>query len=137
MDISDYPTLLKRLREGLPQEILEYSRFKTPKVDSFIEGNRTFIRNFREICDTLSRPEISVLKYVARELATAGSVEGSTAVFQGKFTRDVLDSLIERYTQLYVICPICKRPDTKLSKEGKFLFLICEACGAKSSVIPT
>ncbi len=136
MDLLDYPTLLKRLREGLPQEILESSRFKVPKVDSFIEGNRTFIKNFREICDILARPEASVLKYIARELATAGSMEGSTAVFQGKFTRDVLDNLVERYTQLYVICPICKRPDSEIIKQDRYQFLVCKACGARTPVKP-
>jgi translation initiation factor 2 subunit 2 len=35
-----------------------------------------------------------------------------------------------------VICPICKRPDTKIVKERRFHFLICEACGAKSSIRP-
>ncbi|MEM3439613.1 MAG: hypothetical protein QXG32_01685 [Candidatus Bathyarchaeia archaeon] len=33
------------------------------------------------------------------------------------------------------MCPICKMPDTKLLKEKRLTFLICEACGAKSSVI--
>ncbi len=136
MDILDYQTLLKRLREGLPQEILESSRFKIPKVESFIEGNRTFIKNFHEICDTLSRSDALVLKYIARELATSGNIEGSTAVFQGKFTRDVLDNLIERYTQLYVICPICKRPDSEIVKEDRYQFLVCKACGARTPVKP-
>jgi len=57
--------------------------------------------------------------------------------FQGRFSESTIKRLIEIYVNRFVICPICKRPDTKLSKEGKFLFLICEACGAKSSVLPT
>ncbi|MEM2273205.1 MAG: hypothetical protein QXX56_03185, partial [Candidatus Bathyarchaeia archaeon] len=34
----------------------------------------------------------------------------------------------------FVNCPICKRPDTKIIKEKRFNFLVCEACGAKSPV---
>ncbi|EQD39718.1 translation initiation factor IF-2 subunit beta, partial [mine drainage metagenome] len=38
------------------------------------------------------------------------------------------------YTQKYVICSECKRPDTHLSKDGRFTLLICEACGAQRPV---
>jgi translation initiation factor 2 subunit 2 len=34
----------------------------------------------------------------------------------------------------YVICPVCKRPDTRIVKEKRLSFLVCNACGAKSSI---
>lgn len=136
MSDLDYSNLLKRLREELPPEVLEHSRFTIPKVDSFIEGNRTFVKNFHEISDILSRPETAILRYIARELATAGTVEGVQAVFQGKFTRDVLNSLVTRYTQIYVLCPECGKPDSEIVKQGRYQFLVCKACGARTSVKP-
>jgi translation initiation factor 2 subunit 2 len=134
MSEFDYDKLLKRLREDLPAAVLEHSRFEIPKVDSFIEGNKTFIRNFHDISDILARPENVVLKYIARELATAGSIEGTQAIFQGKFTRDVLNNVLERYTKIYVICPECNKPDTEVIKSGRYQFLVCKACGARTSV---
>ena len=32
------------------------------------------------------------------------------------------------------LCPECKKPDTKLEKEGRVIFIRCMACGAKHPV---
>jgi len=60
--------------------------------------------------------------------------EDDRAIFKGRFGEDTFRKLIERYVKEYVICPVCKRPDTVLVKEKRLMFLVCEACGAKSSV---
>jgi len=99
-------------------------------------GNRTFIKNFKQICGALRRDEQHLLKFVAKELATAGSMEGEQAVFQGKFDKSLMERILDDYVNGYVICPVCRSPDTKIVKEERFRFLICEACGAKSSVRP-
>jgi translation initiation factor 2 subunit 2 len=67
-------------------------------------------------------------------MATAGSMDNARAIFQGKFKVDTLNRLIELYSEVYVVCPVCKRPDTKIVKEKRFSFLSCDACGAKSSI---
>ncbi|MHA1832023.1 MAG: translation initiation factor IF-2 subunit beta, partial [Candidatus Helarchaeota archaeon] len=98
------------------------------------EGNRTIIQNFKEITDLLNRDPNHLLKYLNRELATRGNLQGGRAIFVGRFSEFLLNSLIKRYTEKYVICPVCKRPDTRLIKEGKFSFIQCDACGAKESI---
>jgi translation initiation factor 2 subunit 2 len=45
-----------------------------------------------------------------------------------------LARLMQRYMENFVVCPVCKRPDTKIVREKRLSFLICEACGARSSV---
>jgi len=39
-----------------------------------------------------------------------------------------------RYVRDYVICPVCQSPDTRTEKVKKLGFLVCEACGARSSI---
>ena len=56
-------------------------------------------------------------------MATAASLDGSRAIFQGRFDVNSVTRLLNIYAQRYVICPICNRPDTKMEKEGRFLFL--------------
>jgi len=41
---------------------------------------------------------------------------------------------MQRYLETFVVCPVCKRPDTKIIKEKRLSFLMCEACGARSSI---
>jgi len=42
--------------------------------------------------------------------------------------------LFKIYLQDYVLCPTCESPDTRVTKENRIAFLVCEACGAKSTL---
>jgi translation initiation factor 2 subunit 2 len=130
----DYEELLKRARSQIPEQSLKRERLELPKLSYAIIGMRTIIFNFREISDALNRDPQHFLKYLTRELATAATTQGSRVIFQGKFSQDTFERLIQRYLENFVVCPICKRPDTKIVKEKRLSFLVCAACGAKSSV---
>ncbi len=131
---SNYKELLKRAHSQLPPEVFEQKRFEIPRVRSGTIGMRTYILNYKEIATALNRDPQHLLRYLSREMATAGSTDGARAIFQGKFKNDTLNRLIQLYAEQYVICPVCKRPDTKIVKEKRFSFLFCDACGAKSSI---
>jgi len=133
---SKYEDLLKRVYSQLPPEVFKPKRFEIPRVSSTVAGMRTVIHNFKEIVNVLNRSPQHLMKFLTREMATAGTLEGDRAIFQGRFSEESLQNLINRYTRDYVICPICKRPDTKIVKEKRIYFLVCEACGAKSSIRP-
>ena len=130
----DYNKLLDRARSKIPDKVMEKSRFEPPMPDSTIEGNRTFIRNWHQIATALHRDENHLLKFLTKELATSANIEGQRAVFSGKHQRGALTALLNRYLKDYVICPECHKPDTNLLKEDRIMFLICEACGARTSV---
>lgn len=131
---TSYRELLKRAQSQLPPEVFQQKRFEIPKVRSGTIGMRTYIVNYKEIADALNRDQQHVLRYLSHEMATSGTLDGARAIFQGKFRNDSLDRLVQRYAEEFVICPICKRPDTKMVKEKRISFLQCEACGAKSSM---
>lgn len=130
--MSDYENLLDRAIEQLPPEIFENKRFSVPKAYSVIQGNRTFIQNFREISDALNRDPQHLLKYLLRELGTAGNLEGGRAIMQGKFTHYLINERINDYVDKFVICQECSRPDTRIIREDRIFILKCEACGAKA-----
>ncbi|MGD8505169.1 MAG: translation initiation factor IF-2 subunit beta [Candidatus Bathyarchaeota archaeon] len=131
---SDYKELLKRAHSQLPPQILERKRFEIPRPRSFRVGMRTIVHNFKEISDAFNRDPQHLLRYLSREMATAGAMSGTRAIFQGKFPRDTFERLVQHYADAFVVCPVCKRPDTKIVKEKRLSFMVCEACGAKSSV---
>lgn len=131
-----YEKLLERAKKMLPEEGAKFERFELPNPICTIIGNRTIMHNFKDTCITLNRDQQHILKYLSREMATASSTDGARAIFQGKFGADAIRRLLERYAQEFVICPVCRRPDTKIEKEERILFLACEACGAKSPVRP-
>jgi len=130
----DYEVLLKRARSQLPQVTSGWERLEVPTPQYNVVGTRTTIHNFRDIAETLNREPQHLLKFLSGELATAATLQESRAIFQGKFPKETLERLIQRYIETFVVCPVCKRPDTKIVKEKRLAFLLCEACGAKSSI---
>jgi len=130
----NYNELLKRARDQVPDVTLKKERLEMPRLFVSMVGMRTTISNFKEVSDTLDRDPQHILKFLTREMATAATYHDGRAIFQGKFPRDTFERLLARYMEAFVICPVCKRPDTRIVKEKRLSFIICNACGAKSSV---
>ena len=131
---KDYKALLDRAYDKLPEQVESYDRWTVPRPVVRQVGRRSVIMNFKEIADELGRDPEHLLKFLSGEMATLPRFDGTRAIFQGRFREDSIRNLLEVYTNRYVICPVCKRPDTKLVRERRLWFLQCEACGARSSV---
>jgi len=132
---KEYQALLDRALEKMPKKKHSGERFELPRPQVSSAKTRTWIGNFKEICDYMNRDPHHVLKFLTRELATAATLEGSRAIFKGNFGHESIKRLLDIYVGRYVTCAVCGRPDTKIVKEGRFLFLDCEACGARSSIL--
>jgi translation initiation factor 2 subunit 2 len=136
MGEHSYDELLERARSQVPPELFEkkHRRLNVSAPNSRVQGSRTMLYNLKEISEQLNREPNHFLKFLSKEMATAGTIEGTYAVFQGKFDRAVFENLLSQYVQDYLTCPVCKGIDTKISKEGRYHFLLCESCGARSSI---
>jgi len=135
MASANYEDMLKRALSSLPRRPLQSERLKIPSVDIVVVGNRTLIRNFKEIASILNREPEHLLKFLCKEDGSAGTLREDMAEIHGKFDKATLNKLIERYVQNFVLCRVCMRPDTHLKKYGRFLYIECDACGASSPVM--
>jgi len=132
---SDYEILLKRLRDKLGNESRKASsRLEVPTPQIIWVGQRTIFRNFMEFPKALRREPTKLLLYLNKELASAGYIAGERVIFLGRKVPSSFGALIDRYVKDYVICPVCGSPDTRTEKNKKLGFLLCEACGARSSI---
>jgi len=129
-----YEEMLDAVFGQLPKEVVSSVRYEIPKVKGHIEGNKTIIINFVQICDILNRKTAHLLKYLQRELATPAKMEGNRLVLGRKISSNSINSKIEEYADNFVLCYSCKKPDTTLIKEGELMFVKCMACGAKNRV---
>lgn len=129
---QSYESMLKSAMENLPKKIEEKKRFEVPVVDSFAQGNKTIIKNFGEILSKLRREERHLSKFLFKQLATPGNVEGGTLILQRKVQSSMLQKKLEDYVKEYVFCKVCGEPDTLLVKDDRITFMKCEACGARS-----
>ncbi len=132
--MKTYEEMLKEAREKLPKGITKKERLEIPRPRVNIQGNQTFITNFEEIANVIRRDPKHLSKYLFRELAKPGHISGGRLILQGKVYSNLIEKKIEAYVKEFVYCKECNRPDTHLKKEGRNVFMICEACGAKQIV---
>lgn len=130
----DYKKLLEKARKEIPKSALETTRFEVPKVLGHIQGNRTIINNFHQIVSILRRKPEHIIKYLSKELGAPMELSKTALLIGTKVSARRVNEKIAQYTKDFVVCPVCKKPDTKLMKEDRVLFIRCLACGAKEPV---
>ena len=130
-----YEKLLKRIDSERSKNSTETdSRFELPPVDVMWEGQRTYLRNFSDFPKIMRRDSAKLLQYLSKEFAVPAERIGDSAMFVGRRDPDDFTRLLKIYVNDYIMCPTCKSPDTRTEKEKRISFLICEACGAKSTI---
>jgi len=130
-----YEKLLKRIDGGRSKNSAEIdSRFELPPVDVMWEGQRTYLRNFSDFPKIMRRDSAKLLQYLSKEFAVPAERIGDSAMFVGRRDPDDFTRLLKIYVNEYIMCPTCKSPDTRTEKDKRISFLICEACGAKSTI---
>lgn len=107
-------------------------RINIIKPEIFFSGNKTIISNFEQFCNSIRRDKKQVAKFLYRELATSGSIEGRKLILQTR--SPILEDKIQKYLKNFVYCHECGKLDTILQKEGRFYILKCEACGARRTI---
>jgi len=132
--MDNYEKLLQRAIDKLPKNKGHGERFELPRVDVFLQGNQSIIKNFSDICKKLRRDEKEILKHLSRGLAAPASVVNGRAIFQAKIPARMIQSKLDVYVRDFIICPVCKRPDTNLTRQGKVSIMKCQACGARNTI---
>ena len=132
---DNYDKLLETAYSSLPESTKKTSeRFEIPKVKGLLQKNKTIISNFLQIANALHREPQHLMKYLLRELATPGDLDGQRLILKRKLSSSLINSIIEKYAREFVICSECGKPDTKLGKEEIIVTIKCMACGAKHPV---
>ena len=135
MKKTAYEKLLKRIDGERSKNSAETdSRFELPPVDVMWECQRTYLRNFSDFPKIMRRDSAKLLQYLSKEFAVPAERIGDSAMFIGRRDPDDFTRLLKIYVNDYIMCPTCKSPDTRTEKEKRISFLICEACGAKSTI---
>jgi len=108
-----YEVLLHRLYEQVEKGKAKPPPSNRPPLEPPIAlrfgGARTVWSNFSENCAAVNRPVTHVLAFTLTELGTTGSIgEGGRLTVRGIFRKEHFASIIRKYIQEYVVCPVCK-----------------------------
>ena len=134
MTKADYEELLKRIEKNISKKSDSNTRFELPMVDVTWEGKKTILRNFMDFPKAFRRDANIILQYLSKEFSVPAERVGDKVIFVGRRDPEDFKRLFEIYLKDYIECPTCISPDTKVEKEHRISFLICEACGAKSTI---
>ena len=134
MTKSDYEKLLKRIEKNISKKSDSVNRFELPLVDVTWEGKKTILRNFIDFPKALRRDPTIILQYLAKEFAVPVERVWDKVIFVGRRDPESFKRLYEIYLKDYIEFQTFKSPDTKVEKEHRISFLVCEACGAKSTI---
>ncbi|MBS3061849.1 MAG: translation initiation factor IF-2 subunit beta [Candidatus Diapherotrites archaeon] len=130
----EYERMLDRVYMSLPKEALTKERFEIPRVDSFVEGTKTIIRNFSNLAKLVRRTDREIYKFFTKEFAVPAQISGERLILNGKFFGNQVQTAYESYVKSFVLCHECHKPDTHYVDQSGVRILKCEACGAISSV---
>ncbi len=135
MEFEQYKKYLKQAMDQIPEGAKQKERFIIPDVEIRPEGKNTIILNFSKIIQKINRDVKHFLPIFLKNIGTMGEDRGGQLFLKGRPKKDVLNRHINEYVNKYVLCKICNKPDTSISKEDKKLYLICQACGARTPII--
>ena len=130
----DYEKLLDKGLKDLPESAIEKLRFEVPKAIGHLEGTKTILTNLIQIANTFNREPQHLVKFILRELGTAGDMKGGKMVLKRKIPASTINEKIRKYADEFVLCSECGKPDTKIEKEKDTAFLKCTACGVKHRI---
>jgi len=99
-----------------------------------VGGTKDLLEEFCRISKIMRRDPTKLLQYLSKEFAVPAERVGDSAMFTGKRDPDDFTRLLNIYVSDYIRCITCQSPDTRIEKEKRIHFLICEACGAKSTI---
>ncbi|MDI6730544.1 MAG: translation initiation factor IF-2 subunit beta [Candidatus Altarchaeum sp.] len=128
--MDEYDSMLERAIKKLPPMATRHQRFEIPKISSFIEGSRTIIKNLGDMANTLHRPQDEIFTFLLKELASRGGIEKGRAIIERPMKDEMINDKIKKYTNEFVLCKECGKPDTKIDIIEGHTALRCMACGA-------
>ncbi len=132
--MENYEDMLKDAYKNVKQVEGAGERFETPKIEGRYQGKKTILTNFFSIAQQLRRDPKHLEKFLLKELAASGTINGERLILNMKVSRSKIDKKIEEYTREFVLCKECGKPDTEIKKEDRLTFLKCLACGAKHTI---
>ncbi len=97
-------------------------------------GQKTVILNGKDVSDALDRPLEILVKYFGIELGCQSRLETERVILNGTYTSTQLQTVLNTFIDMYVLCPNCALPETDMTLKKEIVGHKCRSCGAKNMV---
>jgi len=108
----------------------------TGKVEGRGNGIKTAIVNIKDVSTSLHRSPEEITKFFGFELGaqTIWNEEIDRSIVNGAHTDRVLQDLIHKYIDIFVLCPKCSLPESQYKIKSGIIYHNCMACGGRELV---
>jgi translation initiation factor 2 subunit 2 len=111
------------------------SKISISKPEVVYNNRKTYVGNFVKICDDLNRNRNEVQKYFDAELGSTTSIDSNGCLIaNGRFTQNGMMNIFGSYIKNYVSCTECSSCNTKIVKETRISYLVCNKCMTKKAL---
>lgn len=117
-----------------------FYRYKMERLQSKIEGKgngiKTVIVNLSSVAQSLARPPSYVIKYFGFELGAQTNTNPADDrwIINGAHEASKLQDYLDGFINKFVLCKMCKNPETEVKIKDGHITLDCKACGRRSDV---
>ncbi len=125
---------------GLTEVVDPDYRYKMPRIHGKVEGRgngiKTAVVNMRDVAYSLHREPGEVTKFFGCELGAQTNWNEGTerSIVNGSHTDAMLQSLLAKYIELFVLCPSCHLPESTYKIRAGVIYHSCLACGAREGI---
>ena len=125
--------ILKSQNPNFGSDQSKQIKMPPPSVES--KGKKTFIANFKAICDAMKRDPEHVKQYICSEQNANGTINAEGALtLATRLNQTSIEKHIFSYIKTYLRCPVCGSTNTVLEKRDRLLFLHCNDCTSSRTV---
>lgn len=115
-----------------------FYRYEMPKLVVRTEkGTKQILVNLIDVASSLERNPVEILKYYSYRFNTRTSIEHDKYMVKGIFSQSEFQSVLSDYIEQFVLCKVCRNPETVYRVKKDTVKLKCKACGSKSKVDST
>jgi len=109
-----------------------------PQIDR--KNRKTQFVNFAAFCGSIKRDEQTIKKFIEIELNTTSSILPSGGLLIDKMDKTTSESemqnILMRYMTEFILCheKKCKSNNTKIVKDNRITYLVCNQCQSKKPI---
>lgn len=136
-DSSNYNlnSLIDNIYQNLKELNTNNKKLIIDRPDVQNANKKTFIGNFRSICQKLKRKEDDVRKFFEDEANAKVTIDQNGAlIISGIINQIGIQKILTNYIKDYVTCKECNSYDTLIMKENRIIFLKCNKCLSKKAI---
>lgn len=122
---------------GLEDIIDPSYRYKMEHINTTQQKGKIIITNINDIAKNLTVQNVKehndkskmIIEFLKKKFSVAIKCDKELTKVELKgVTEEELQIAIYEFIEYFVICPICRNPETILSKKNSNLYITCQAC---------